>query len=220
MRSLDISWYGHSCFRLVERGQITVVTDPYAVDSVGLPELKLKGDIVTVSHNEPSHNAVDLVKGYEYALEGPGEYEFGGVFITGIALHNVDDDGEDHRYNVAYMMKYPTGVSVLHLGDLAHVPDQSTIEDLGEVNVLLIPVGGDNTLRGALAAEVVALIEPHYVVPMHYAIPELGITLDPIDKFLKAMGISRVQEEETLRVTRSGLPEQPQVVLLTPNLKG
>ena len=109
---------------------------------------------------------------------------------------------------------------MLHLGDLAHVPDQSTIEDLGEVNVLLIPVGGDNTLRGALAAEVVALIEPHYVVPMHYAIPELGITLDPIDKFLKAMGISRVQEEETLRVTRSGLPEQPQVVLLTPNLKG
>lgn len=214
---MDITWYGHSCFRLVERGQITVVSDPYATDSIGLPELKLKGDIVTISHDSANHNAADLVKGNEYVLAGPGEYEFGGVFITGVALHNIDTDGDEHRYNVAYMMKYPTGISVLHLGDLAHVPDQSTIEDLGEINVLLIPVGGGAVLNAAMAAEVVALIEPHYVVPMHYAIPDLTLSLDPVDKFLKAMGVSRVQEEETLRVTNSNLPEQPQVVILTPS---
>ena len=75
---MDITWYGLSCFRLVERNQTTVVTDPYN-DSVGLPELKFKGDVVTVSHDSPGHNAVDMVKGQEYVLAGPGEYEIGGV---------------------------------------------------------------------------------------------------------------------------------------------
>jgi len=217
-KALDITWYGHSCFRLVERGQTTVVTDPYA-DLMGLPPLKLRADVITISHEEPGHNAVENVKGHNYVLSGPGEYEIGGVFITGIALHNLDADGENHRRNVAYLIKYPNDLTVLHLGDLAHVPDQSTIEDLGEVHVALVPVGGGNTLRAAMAAEVIALIEPNYIVPMHYALPDLKLELDPVDKFLKAMGVSKVQEEEVLRVTTTGLPEQPQVIVLTPQIR-
>lgn len=216
---MDITWYGHSCFRLVERGQTTVVTDPYTDDSIGLPPLKLKADVVTISHDEPGHNAADVVKGTQAVLMGPGEYEIGGVFITGVPLHHVDPDGDAHRYNVSYLMKYPNGLNVLHLGDLAHVPDQSTIEDFGEVNVVLVPVGGGSTLRAAMASEVIAQIEPHFIVPMHYAIPGLSIELDPVDKFLKAMGVSRVHEEEILRVTSTNLPEQPQVVVLTPSTK-
>ena len=214
---LDITWYGLSCFRLVERSQTTVVTDPYS-DHIGLPTPKLRGDIVTVSHDSAGHNAVDVVKGYDYALSTPGEYEFGGVFVTGIALHHVNEAEGIARYNVAYLIKYPNNLSVLHLGDLSHVPDQSVIEAFGEVNVALVPVGGGNTLKPAMAAEVIAQIEPNYIVPMHYAQAGLGIELEPVDKFLKAMGVSRVNEEETLRVNVTGLPEQPEVVVLTPNV--
>jgi L-ascorbate metabolism protein UlaG (beta-lactamase superfamily) len=214
---LDITWYGLSCFRLVERSQTTVVTDPFS-DTLGLPAPKLKGDVVTVSHDSLGHNAVDEVKGQEYVLNGPGEYEIGGIFITGIALNYVDEETETYRRNVAYLIKYPTGITVLHLGDLSHVPDQSTIEDFGEVHVALVPVGGGNTLNAAMAAEVIALIEPRYIIPMHYAIPELDLELDDVEKFLKAMGVSHAQEDDMLRVTSASMPEQSEVLILVPNL--
>jgi L-ascorbate metabolism protein UlaG (beta-lactamase superfamily) len=214
---LDITWYGLSCFRLVERGTISIVTDPFS-EKIGLPMPKLKADLVTVSHDSTGHNAVDNVKGHQYVLAGAGEYEFGGVFITGIPLHYIDEATGIHRRNVAYLMKYPNDITVLHLGDLNHVPDQSTIEDFGEVHVALVPVGGGNTLNAAQAADVIALIEPSYIVPMHYAIDGLNIELDPVDKFLKAMGVSRVQEDEILRVGAGVLPEQSEVVILHPSM--
>lgn len=211
---MDITWYGHSCFRIAERGQISVVTDPYS-EEIGLPPLKLKSDLVTISHQRPGHNYLDGVKGFNYVLEGPGEYEMGGVFIRGIAMHNVTET--EAQPNVAYLTLYDN-LSVLHLGDLAHVPDQSTIEDLGVVNVVLVPVGGGNSLRAAMASEVIALIEPNFIVPMHYALPDLRVELDPVDKFLKEMGVSKVQEEDILKVSASSLPEQPQVVVLRPQI--
>lgn len=212
---MDITWYGLSCFRLMERGQTTVVTDPYA-DTIGLPPLRVRGDVVTISHHAPGHNASNLVKGVQYVLDGAGEYEFGGVFITGVPLHHVKEDMA--RRNVAYLMKYPTDVTVLHLGDLSQVPDQSTIEDLGEVHVVLVPVGGGNTITPAAAAEVIALIEPYFIIPMHYQQPGLNIELEPVDRFLKAVGVSRVNEMDMLRITAADVREQPEVVLLTPNI--
>jgi L-ascorbate metabolism protein UlaG (beta-lactamase superfamily) len=212
--ALDITWYGHSCFRIVERGRITVVTDPYA-DNIGLPPLKLKADVVTISHDVPGHNNVDAVKNEVHVIRGPGEYEIGSVFVTGVAMH--DGESATPRQNVAYHIVYDN-LSVLHLGDLAHVPKQSLIERLGEVNVLLVPVGGGMGLTAAAAAEVVALIEPHFIVPMHYEMPDLRIDLEPVDKFLKAMGVSKAQEADSLKVTASELPEQPQVVVLTPQI--
>jgi L-ascorbate metabolism protein UlaG (beta-lactamase superfamily) len=211
---MDITWYGHSCFRISERGQVSVITDPYG-DHLGLPSLKLKGDIVTVSHPMPGHNYLDAVKGYTYTLNGPGEYEIGGVFIDGIAMHYVQE--HDVRQNIAYLIQYGA-LSVLHLGDLAHVPEQSTIEELGAVHVVLVPVGGGNGLRANEAAEVIALIEPNFIVPMHYALPGLMVELDPVEKFLKEMGVSKIQEEDILKVNVSSLPEQPQVVVLRPQV--
>lgn len=211
---MDITWYGHSCFRITERGQISIITDPYS-NTIGLPELKLKGDVVTVSHSENGHSYVEAIKGEPHVIDGPGEYEIGGAFISGIAMHNVSDEAA--YWNVSYLFQYGD-LTVLHLGDLSHVPNQSTVEELGEVNVLLIPVGGGRALRASQTADVIAMIEPHYIVPMHYALPGLKIDLDPVDKFLKAVGVSKVQEEDMLRVTAGSLPEQPQVVVLQPRL--
>jgi L-ascorbate metabolism protein UlaG (beta-lactamase superfamily) len=211
---LDITWYGHSCFRVTERGQISTVTDPYS-ESIGLPVPKLKGDVITISHNRPGHNNVSAVKDSGYTLAGPGEYEIGGVFLTGIAMHRIE--GDNYVENVAYALQY-NDLVVVHLGDLSHVPDQSTIESLGEVNVALVPVGGGAGLTAAMAAEVISLIEPNYIVPMHYALPGLKVELDPVDKFLKEMGVSKVQEADFLRVSRITLPEQSQVIVLNPQL--
>ena len=212
---MDITWYGHSCFRITERGQITIITDPYT-ESIGLSPLRLKGVVVTISHHVPGHDNIAAVKGEPHIIDGPGEYEVGGVFISGIAMHYTTET--EARWNIAYLIQYDS-LTVLHLGDLSHVPDQSTIEALGEVNAVLVPVGGGRALRANQAAEVIALIEPQYIIPMHYALPGLQINLDPVERFLKVMGISKVQEEDMLRLNNGMLPEQPQVVVLHPKIE-
>lgn len=208
---MEITWYGHSCFRLAERGKPTIITDPFS-DAIGLPPLKVKGDVVTISHDVPGHNHADAIKGARHILRGAGEYEIGGVFIMGLGMHNTTSP--EPRANVSYLFAYD-GLTVLHLGDLDHVPAQSVIEEIGEVNVLLLPVGGGMSLKAAQAAEVVSLIEPFFVVPMHYELPGLAVELEPLDKFLKAMGVSKAQEAEMLKVAASDMPEQPQVVVLS-----
>jgi L-ascorbate metabolism protein UlaG (beta-lactamase superfamily) len=215
---MEITWFGHSCFRLMERGLASVVTDPYD-DSQGYPSLKLKGDIVTVSHSAPGHSNVDAVKGEKRALTGPGEYEIGGVFITGIPIGR--SDGGDKKKgksaeamtNTIYVFDYD-GFTVCHLGDLDHVPTQSQIEALGAVDVALVPVGGGGGLNAAQAAEVVSLIEPSLVVPMHYRTGGGSSGLDSVDKFLKEMGLSSAKTEQLLKVSKSGLPDETHVILL------
>lgn len=207
---MEITWYGLSCFRLVERGQATVVTDPFN-GNLGLPSLKLKADIVTVSHDAAGHNHLPSVTGYRHALTGPGEYEIGGVFITGIATTSINDA----KRNVLYLFDFGT-VTIAHLGDINRVPTQAQIEQLGDVNVLLIPVGGGNSLNAAKAAELVSMIEPNIVIPMHYQLPDLSVTLDEVDRFAKEMGLAQIEEETSLRVNVSRLPEETQTVLLQP----
>ncbi len=213
---MEITWFGHSCFRLMERGLASVVTDPYD-DSLGYPVLRLKADIVTVSHAAPGHSNVDAVKGEKRALTGPGEYEIGGVFITGIPTGRAEGDktkkGAETATNTVYVFDYD-GLSVCHLGDLDHVPTQSQIEALGAVDVALVPVGGGGGLNAAQAAEVISLIEPSLVVPMHYRTDGGSSSLDPVSKFLKEMGLGTVKPEPLLKVSKSGLPDETRVVVL------
>ncbi|MFN2136899.1 MAG: MBL fold metallo-hydrolase [Candidatus Promineifilaceae bacterium] len=207
---MELTWYGLSCFRLVERRYATVVTDPYS-KVIGLPELKLRADVVTVSHEARGHSYLSGVGGSKRVLDGPGEFEIGGVFITGIATFDKDSGAR----NIIYVFDM-NGISVAHLGDLPQVPEQKQIEALGEVNVLLAPVGGSNSLNAAQAAELTSLLEPNYVVPMHYQLPGLKLELDSVERFLKEMGVTEAKEESTLKVSPGGLPEETETVILTP----
>jgi len=213
---MDITWYGLSCFRLTERGMISVVTDPYDA-SLGLPALKLKADVVTVSHEAPGHSSLGSVKTARRVISGPGEYEIGGVFITGVRMTPNKKDKEGTGFpNTLFVFDY-NGVTVAHLGDLTEVPSQSQIEDLGTVDIALVPVGGGNALAPSKAAEVISLIEPSIVVPMHYKTYKKGPELDTEAGFLKEMGISELAPLPSLRVAKSSLTEEMQVVLLEAN---
>jgi L-ascorbate metabolism protein UlaG (beta-lactamase superfamily) len=211
---MEIVWYGLSCFRLTERGLATVVTDPYE-PSLGLPALKLKADIVTVSHDAPGHNYLKAVKGERRAISGPGEYEIGGVFITGIRMEPRDSKKNGSKSNTLYVFDFE-GLAVAHLGDLAYVPTQSQIEDLGAVDIALVPVGGGGALGASEAAEVVSLIEPSIVVPMHFKTGKEDLKLDPVARFLSEMGISKAEAVPVLKATKSGLSDETQVIVLTP----
>jgi len=214
---MEITWLGHSCFRLRSR-PATVVTDPYDKD-LGLILPRVRADIVTVSHDAPDHNYVRGVKGDFKVLSGPGEYEVSGVFVTGLELSDRRAGGKAARdaaalRNTVFLIEFDD-LTVCHLGDLNTVPAQAMVEEsLSSVDVLLIPVGGGESLSAAQAAEVVSLLEPHIVIPMHYRFKGSNLKLDGVAKFLKEMGLDKADEQEVLKLERSGLPEETQVVLL------
>ncbi len=211
---MEITWYGHSCFRLTERNYATVVTDPFDSKTVGYDPLKLKAELVTISHDAPGHNNNDAVKGATHVLTGAGEFEIGDVFVTAVQTGgNGAKKNKNKTRNTLYVFDYD-GITVAHLGDMEEVPTQSEVEALGTVNVLLVPVGGGSSLNAAKAAEVVSLIEPNIVVPMHYATSDTKLKLDSLNKFLKEMGLGKIEAQPSLKVTRSGLPDETKVVVL------
>lgn len=209
---MELTWYGLSCFRFTERKQTTIVTDPYNAQ-LGLPPLKLRAEVVTISHDAKGHNYLDAVTGYKHCISGPGEYEIGGVFVTGI---RTSTDAKTNQ-NVIYVFDYD-GLTIAHLGDMQAVPSQTQIEALEQVNILLVPVGGGNSLGAAQASELVSMLEPNIVVPMHYRLPGLKLELDEVDRFLKEMGVNEPQEESSLKITSSSLPEETETILLTPKI--
>ncbi|MES0361101.1 MAG: MBL fold metallo-hydrolase [Anaerolineales bacterium] len=210
---MEINWHGLSCFRLTERGLATVVTDPYDHKAVGFEPLKLRGEIVTVSHDAPGHNFITSVKGHSRVITGPGEFEIGGVFITGVQTNKNSKSLTKELRNTLYVFDYD-GVTVAHLGDVQRVPGQTEIENLGGVNVVLVPVGGGGGLNASKAAEIVSLLEPGFVIPMHYKVPESSLELDPLDRFIKEMGVGTVEPIPSLKVTRSTVPSESRVVVL------
>lgn len=206
---MEITWYGLSCFRITERGMASVVTDPYG-EGFRLPKRKLRADVVTVSHEAQGHSNLTAVRGKPHVIRSPGEYEIGGVFITGVSMSDASSNG---RRNVFYVLDYD-GINIAHLGDLQEVPSQSQVEDLAAVDIALVPVGGGEALTAAQAAEVISLIEPSLVVPMHFRAGREKVDLGPVEPFLSEMGISDSQPLDSLKVTRSGLSDETQVVVL------
>jgi L-ascorbate metabolism protein UlaG (beta-lactamase superfamily) len=212
---MEITWHGNSCFRITERGMANVVTDPYDPDVVGLDPGKLRADVVTISCGKPGHNFTKAIRGSAFEISGPGEYEIGGVFVTGVLINgSKKKKADDEVRNTVYLIDY-NGLTVAHLGELNSVPSQTEVEGLGEVNVALVPVGGDSSLNAAKAAEVISLLEPSIVIPMHYKVGGTLLKLDPLSKFLKEMGLTEVETEESIKLSSvNTLPEETRVMVL------
>ena len=209
---MELVWHGLSCFRITERGMATVVTDPYE-PSVGLPPLKLKADIVTVSHDAPGHSHLKAVKGSPRTITRPGEYEIGNVFVTGIRMQPKGKKNNVEQTNTLYVLDFG-GLTVAHLGNLEYVPTQSQIENLGTVHIALVPAAGGGALTAAKAAEVISLIEPSIVVPMHYKTHKEQTGLGGVGRFLSEMGVAKSETLRSLKVSKSGLLEETQVLVL------
>lgn len=212
---MELVWYGLGCFRLMERGYPAVVTDPFDEESTGLNGCHARADIVTTSSplDEPERAKWKGLRGPYRTLAGAGEYEIGGLFITAIDTFRDRKKGVELGQNVVYTFDC-NGVVVCHLGELGHAPSQSQVEAMGSVQVLLLPVGIPGGLTPSLASEVVSLIEPNIIIPMQYKVPGLQLKRDPVDRFLKEMGVAKETPVPSLKLTTSNLPEETRVVLL------
>jgi L-ascorbate metabolism protein UlaG (beta-lactamase superfamily) len=180
----------------------------------------LRADILTISHDRPGHSSADRVGGEPMVIRGPGEYEIKNVFITGATTYHRRRREVSPERNVMFFFEFGD-LTVGHLGDLGEIPTQTEIEELnlGEVDVLLVPIGGGDTLDPTRAVEVIGLFEPRIVIPMHFQQPELTAlwaqNLEPVEKFLRELGASAPEPQEMVKLTKTTLPEETQVALLT-----
>jgi L-ascorbate metabolism protein UlaG (beta-lactamase superfamily) len=210
INDVEISWLGHACFVLKGKEK-TVITDPYRPElgySLGQPE----ADIVTVSHFHPGHSYVEGIANSPKQVKGPGEYEIGNIFITGLASYHDNEKGNARGKNTIYLMEME-GLTLCHLGDLGHPLTASLVEELGNCDVLFLPVGEVSTIPVDVAVEIVRQLTPHIVIPMHYKTDVLTRNLERVDKFLAKMGIHEIEPRAKLLVTNASLPAELQTVV-------
>lgn len=201
---IEITYLGRNCFRLKGRDG-SVITDPCPPDS-GFSLGKQVAEIVTVSRrDDPGYAYTAGIGGNPMVLDSPGEYEIGGILVTGIA--NKRPDG---TRNVMFISEID-GIRVGHLGLASNV----ALEDFKGVDVLLLPVGGNNALAPNLAADLMTKIDPSVVIPMNYKTGGEPLPLEPLEAFLKETG-SRPEPLAKVSISRSGLPQDLTVMVLEP----
>ncbi|OGN97119.1 MAG: lactamase [Chloroflexi bacterium RBG_13_51_36] len=209
---MEISWLGHSCF-LIKGKEKTIITDPCHPD-LGYRLGEPKADIVTVSHFHAGHSYIEGLANDPRLIKSPGEYEIGGTFVAGVASFHDDKKGEIRGKNTIYIIEIDD-VTLCHLGDLGHPLDSHLIEEIGDIGILLLPVGEVSTISIDTAMEIVRQLEPPIVVPMHYKTKAFAGNLSPVDKFLDAMRIKELEAKPKLSVTSSSLPSSTQTIVLS-----
>jgi L-ascorbate metabolism protein UlaG (beta-lactamase superfamily) len=208
---MEIYWLGHGCFRLRGR-DATVLTDP-CPPSTGYKIGKVNTDIVTISRDLAESNHRAAAAGQVVFLDSPGEYEISGVLLTAVDTDRADrDDG--HSRNLAFVIDIDD-IKVCHLGDIRSVPSGDEVEELAGIDILLVPVGGGSALGAEKAAELVSLLEPKIVIPMLYKTDVSKGNFEPVDHFVKEMGVEAKAPEQRLNISRSGLPDDTQLILLS-----
>jgi len=165
-----------------------------------------------VSHFHPGHSYVEGIANSPKQVKGPGEYEIGNIFITGLACYHDNEKGNARGKNTIYLME-TEGLTLCHLGDLGHPLTASLVEELGNCDVLFLPVGEVSTISVDVAVEIVRQLTPHIVIPMHYKTDVLTKNLERVDKFLGKMGIHDIEPKPKLSITSASLPSDLQTVV-------
>ena len=207
----EIKWFGHACFRLRSR-DATILTDPVP-RSKGFKVDKQRADIVTLSHDHPGHTALEIVSNEPKLINGPGEYEMSDVFVTGIRTYHDEAKGAERGRNTAYLLELED-VIVLHLGDLGHTLTEAHLEEMSSADIVIVPVGGGTVIDAVKAAEVVGQLDAKLIIPMQYQMPSGDQDREPLERFLKEMGVTEIAPKDKLTVRAADLPETPQVVVL------
>lgn len=192
---MKIKYLGHSCFKMTDSRGVVIITDPFD-ESVGYKMPNEKADIVTVSHGHFDHNYFKAVSGDFKVIDKVGNFYVKDINIKGIASYHDKEHGAKRGSNTVYTYEID-GVKLCHMGDLGHIPDKKMADEIGGVDILLIPVGGYFTIDADEASKVVELLQPGVVIPMHYKTPEVDFPIETVDKFLeKLRAIEKIHSTE------------------------
>jgi len=217
---MQVIWRGQSCFQITtQKGKnnlVNIVIDPFG-DGIGLRVSRFEADIVLISHNHPDHNNIKAVSGSPFVIDGPGEYEIKEVFIQGIPGFHDNSQGKERGETTIYIIE-AEGMRICHLGDLGQKELSSEqTEKIGDIDILMLPVGGVYTISTKEAVSIMSQIEPKIIIPMHYQLPKLKIKLDSLDKFLKTTGLKKIEPLPKLSIKKKDLLEEgAKIIVLKP----
>ncbi len=222
---MNIVWYGQSCFKITAQGQkkskqwTSLVVDPFD-ERTGLKLPKMEANILLITHDHFDHSNRNAFKKEPFTIDSPGEYELNDIFIKGIHSFHDNSEGSERGANTIYVIE-GEGMRVCHMGDFGQEELTSKqLESIGEVDILMVPVGGVYTIDGKGATKVISQIEPRVVIPMHYKVEGLNIEIEDLEQFLKAIGEKGVSREEKLAIQEKDLPSgEMRVVPLAPQAK-
>lgn len=217
-----ITWAGQACFQIsvsltagkqaIQKDQANIVIDPFR--DIGLKMPNFEADVLLVTHQHEDHNNIKSVKGNPFLIEGPGEYEVKGVFVKGIDSFHDDNEGRERGNNTIYTIE-AEDIKFCHLGDFGQkqLTDEQ-LEKIGNIDVLMIPIGGVYTISSSEAQRIIGQIEPKIVIPMHYKLPKLRFELDELSKFLKTMGKNSIEPQDKITIKTSTLPKEREMEIV------
>jgi L-ascorbate metabolism protein UlaG (beta-lactamase superfamily) len=211
-KAMDVIWNGYSCFQIKEKNSL-VITDPYKLDNT-IPQPFLKANIITISHPHQDNYFTDDSDSNPTIIAIPGEYERAGIFVTGIATFRDNENGTLNGKNTVFVIEFGN-MTLCHLGDLGHRLPSQLLEDVGTVDILFLPIGGNESFTVDLAVETIRAIEPRVVIPMGYAPVSTSSSPDTLSNFLKKSGAHNTEAKPKLTVTQSSLPSNTEVVVLS-----
>jgi len=199
---VKITWHGHACFEF-KGDKTTIVTDPFK--GIGLPEPKMRADIVLSSHGHGDHGATELIEGAQALKEFVGETTVAGVPIKGVPTYHDTEQGGQRGKNSVYVFEID-GIRFCHFGDLGHPLTSEQLNAIGEIDVLLIPVGGNYTIDAQVATKEVEKLAPKVAIPMHVKVPGLRVNVGPVDDFLEGKENVERLETNAIELTKAELP--------------
>ncbi|HAT74262.1 MAG: putative Zn-dependent hydrolases of the beta-lactamase fold protein [Candidatus Moranbacteria bacterium GW2011_GWF2_36_839] len=214
-----IQYYGHSCFKITTkpagRGKddVAVFFDPFD-KSVGLRPPQGQADLVLVSHNHADHNNVEALKGEPYVIDIPGEYSAKGANIIGIASYHDDKNGAERGENTIFVLE-AEDLRICHLGDLGTDLSEKQLEKINGIDILMIPIGGGNyTIDGKKAVDIIKKIEPKIIIPMHYKIKGSTVDIDDEKVFCNEIGNCPKEKVSKINIKKKDLEEKEMEVVL------
>lgn len=207
---MKIRYIGHSCFLLTDSAGTAIVTDPYG--DIGLDFPVLRADAVTVSHSHYDHCNIGAVGGSPAVFERAGKYLFRGIGIEAVESFHDDVGGRKRGKNLIFSFVMD-GTRVCHLGDLGEKLSADLLGRIGRPDVLLLPVGGNYTIDGAEAAEIVKRVSPAVAIPMHFKVKGLKVDVSDEKQFLACMQAKAARMSEVV-LTRDGLGKANKIILM------
>ena len=187
---MQITWYGHSCFLLTSESGYSILTDPCDPET-GYELSDLVCDAVTISHEHHDHNCLAIVAGTPEIIRTPGKHIAGGISVKGFTNYHDNEKGAKRGENIVFLYEID-GLKILHLGDLGHMLPDETIKTIGDVDVLLAPIGGVFTINAKAATELSDRLNAKVLIPMHYKTPALHFNIEGLEPLLAANANRRV----------------------------
>ncbi len=209
---MQLYWHGYSSIRIEAKSgdaEVTLLTDPYQSESALRFPKTVNPDILVLSHQDRSRFNLEAVDKQPFTISDPGEYEVKGGFVQGLQDLTADPDGLQRPLIYRFVIE---GMSIGFLGQLKRELTDKEVELLGDIDILLLPVGGGEVMDPKTAGKVLSVVEPRMAVPLHFDIPGIKTKLESADSFCKALGACKRQDANKLKITRKDLPQDELVV--------